>query len=274
MRRHVFRVQRQRLLERPGGQIQEFLLPFRMAALHLGALEIGLAEFVDDLVILAEVETALVEFGITVFQDAAELGDGLVEKTVLLVHQSVEPGDGPPGRGRVELGGALQRGHGVVQPAFLEINPRQIHRAVGVAEFLDVLEGFGRLDQLAFFGPDAALQQEADAVIVPALPFGDGWRVCAVEGRPAAPAPRPRTFNRESDFVRRDGDDGQVVGHGERRAEDVVGVEHVIHVERVELAVLQFHLDGQRPVLVFRHRQIRNAPPGPRRAESGGCRAG
>ena len=48
-----------------------------LAALHLGALEIGLAQFVDHFVILAEIKLALVKFGIAVFEDAAKFGDSL-----------------------------------------------------------------------------------------------------------------------------------------------------------------------------------------------------
>src|ERR1041385_5979741 len=60
-----------------------------VSAFDLGALEQRLAEFVDDDVVLAEIEAAPVQFRVSVLEDAAELSDGLVEVTVLFVDQSV-----------------------------------------------------------------------------------------------------------------------------------------------------------------------------------------
>ena len=55
-----------------------------------------------------------------------------------------------------------------------------------------------------------------------------------------------RALDRELNPVRRDGGDRQIVGHGEGRAFDVVGVEDVVQIEGVELAVLEFEFQLER----------------------------
>ena len=62
---------------------------------------------------------------------------------------------------------------------------------------------------------------------------------------------RARAFDRECDSVGGDGRDGKVVGRGQARARGVVRAEHVVHVDRVEFAVLEFNLQRQRFVLMF-----------------------
>src|SRR5258706_6675465 len=127
----------------PGG-------PASLASFQLGPLEKSLAEFVDDLVILAKVKATLVELRVTIFEDAAEFRDGLVEESILLVHASVEPGDGPTRSGRIGVGGgALQRHDGVLKPPFSFVNPREIDWTLGSAQLLHFGEGLGGLDELA-----------------------------------------------------------------------------------------------------------------------------
>src|ERR1041385_352740 len=113
VRRQVFRIQRQCFLELLDGLQQKLLLSPGIGPLHFRPFEISLAQFVDDLVVLAEIKTALVELRIVVFQDAAEFADGLVEKSVLLVYQAVDPGNRPARGGRIEFRGALKRGDGI-----------------------------------------------------------------------------------------------------------------------------------------------------------------
>ena len=114
-----------------------------------------------------------------------------------------------------------------------------------------MIESVCGLDQFAFFRAGVAFREKADAVIVPALPCGDAGSLHGYGGE--LHRFHVHRFNRESNFIRCDGRDGQLIRHGERRAAGVVRVEDVIHVGRVELAVLQFHFDGQRFVLIFRY---------------------
>src|SRR5439155_942903 len=134
VRRRIFRIQRQRLLKLLGGLEQKLVLPIRVSPLHFRPLEVSLTEFVDDFVVLAEIETALMEFGIAVFQNTAKFLDGFVQKTVLLVYQAVEPGDRPARRRRIAPRRALQRRDSIVDPTLLEIDAGQIDRAVGATE--------------------------------------------------------------------------------------------------------------------------------------------
>ena len=69
------------------------------------------------------------------------------------------------------VGGLLERGQGVGDPAFLLIDPRQVDPAVGAAELGDLLEDRLGLLQLALLAALVApFEQQADAVVVPALP--------------------------------------------------------------------------------------------------------
>ena len=52
------------------------LRPAGFASFQFCPFEQRLAEFVDHLVIFAEVKAAFVEFGVTVFKNAAVFGDG------------------------------------------------------------------------------------------------------------------------------------------------------------------------------------------------------
>src|SRR6187399_503763 len=122
MRREIFRIESERLLKLFDGLVEEFIVAGlrRRAALELGAFEQGLAELVDYFVVLAEIESAFVQFGIAILEDAAKLGNGLVEEAVLFVHKTVEPRHGPARSRRLGFGGALQRSDGVIEAAFLE----------------------------------------------------------------------------------------------------------------------------------------------------------
>ena len=96
----------------------------------------------------------------------------------MFVHQSAEPGDRPARRGWIELRGALQRSHGVVQPALLEIDPGQVERAVRAAELFDLRKSLRGLNQFALLAAFVAFEQQADAIIIPALPLRDfGFRI-------------------------------------------------------------------------------------------------
>jgi hypothetical protein len=124
-----------------------------------------------------------------VFENAAELGNRFVQKTVLFVHQSVEPGNGPRWCGCLELERALERFDGVVQPAFLEINAGQIQRTIGAPKFFDLFKGLSRLDQLAFLTAFVAFEKQADTIVIPPLPrnnlrrLGGGLLGDAFDGR-------------------------------------------------------------------------------------------
>jgi len=145
----------------------------RVVPLHFGAFVICLAQFVDHFVVLAEIEAAPLELGIAIFKDAAKFADRFVEKTVLLVYKPIEPRDGPPWRGWLELRRPLQRLNRLFQPPFLQINARQIYSPIGAAKIFDVFEGLRRLNQLALLRRHITFKQQADAVIIPALPPGN-----------------------------------------------------------------------------------------------------
>src|SRR5258708_18959686 len=104
----VFRIDREGPLELRSGMAQEVFLFLRISSLHLGPFEVSLTKFVDDLIVLAEVEPARVQFRITIFKDAAKFLDGLVKEAVLFIHQAVEPRHGPLWRGRAEFDGTLE----------------------------------------------------------------------------------------------------------------------------------------------------------------------
>ena len=150
--------------------LQEDLLLRLVAAFELGALEEGLSEFVDDFVIFAEIEAALIQFRIAILEDAAKFGDGFIQIAILLIHESVEPGNGPARRGRIGSGCALQGADGVIEPAFLEVDTREVERPVRTTQLLNNGESVGCLNELTFFAAFVSLQKEADAIVVPALP--------------------------------------------------------------------------------------------------------
>src|SRR6185503_10399876 len=89
VRSEVFGVNLQCLLELRGRLTQERLARglVGIATFHLRPLKQCLAQFIDHLEILAEVEPSIVEFRIAIFKDAAKLTDRLVEITVLFVHK-------------------------------------------------------------------------------------------------------------------------------------------------------------------------------------------
>ena len=80
------------------------------------------------------------------------------------VSQATVHGAAPAARG------AAQRLRGVVEPAFLVVDARQVERALGPAQPLDLGERRLGLAQLALLAAGVAFEQQADAVVVPALP--------------------------------------------------------------------------------------------------------
>src|SRR5690606_14728615 len=114
---------------------------------------------------------------------------------------------------------------------------RAVERTVGTPELLDARERLLGLAKLALARSRVALEEEADAVIVPALPLGDVAR---------------RVLDR-----RRDSRDGKrhAVGGKDRDGQDVLPVlpVHVAHEARVELPVEELHLEGERLGQSFRH---------------------
>ena len=171
MGRHVLRIDDERPLERLAGLVQPLrprIGPGR-AAFALGALEQGQTEFVVQPHIAAEVEAAAPHLLAVGLQDRAEVGDCLVHRAVLQVDQSREPGHGPARRRRLEGSRPLQRRDRVVSHrALRQVDAGEVERSVGAPQFLDPRERLDRLPQFAAAG--AALAQQADAVVVPALP--------------------------------------------------------------------------------------------------------
>ena len=109
MRGDVLGVKSQGLRELRSGQLEPRSLTVRLAPVQFCAFDAGLPQFVNHLVILAEIETALVQFGISVLKDAPQLADGFVQTTVLLVDEPGEPGQSPPRCRRIELRRAVKR---------------------------------------------------------------------------------------------------------------------------------------------------------------------
>ena len=73
--------------------------------------------------------------------------------------------------GSLCVGGLLQGGEGVGDAALLLIDAGQVDPAVGLAELGDLPEDRLGLLQLALLAPLVApFEQQADAVVVPALP--------------------------------------------------------------------------------------------------------
>src|SRR5258708_39377672 len=102
---------------------------------HFGALEVSLPKLIDDFIIFAEVESALIQFGVAVFQNAAKLVDRLVEEAILLINQPIQPGYGPVWRRWIAFYRAFQRLDRVIPAAFLEIDTSEIHRDGSMAQF-------------------------------------------------------------------------------------------------------------------------------------------
>src|SRR5688572_11196203 len=74
MGRHIFGVERECLLEL-GNSIAEKVFAFgfiALAALEFGPFEKRLAKLVDDFIVLAEIEAALIQLGIAILEDAAK----------------------------------------------------------------------------------------------------------------------------------------------------------------------------------------------------------
>src|SRR5260370_17751462 len=115
---------------------------------NFGALEVSLLKLIDDFIMFAEVESALIQFGVAVFQNAAKLGDRLVEEAILFINQPIEPSYGPVGRRWIAFSRAFQRLDSVIQAAFLEIDTSEIHRAVSTSHFLHFIDRLNGLTYL------------------------------------------------------------------------------------------------------------------------------
>ena len=87
---------------------------------------------------------------------------------VLLVDDSRKPADRPGRRRRLVGRRPAKRGHSLLQPPLLHVDPREIERPIGALEPFHLAEGSLCLAQLALVGALAALANEPDAVIVPA----------------------------------------------------------------------------------------------------------
>src|SRR5262249_49953916 len=68
---HIFRIQRQSILKLFQRQAQKLPVTLGGSMFLSGALDVGLSQFVDHFVILGKIEATPVQFGITIFQDAA-----------------------------------------------------------------------------------------------------------------------------------------------------------------------------------------------------------
>ena len=216
---------------------QPFALgPALRTTLLLGTLHQRLAQLIQGDVVLAEVELALARLGEVGRGDVFEIANRLVEPPVLLVHQAAEPGH-HPGIGRhLRPGRVLQRGSRVVEPALSQLYPGPVERAITATELFNLGErGFG-LAQLTA----SALAQEANAVVVPALPWID---------------PRRRIVRRRRDALDRKGNAvARKRDHRQGILRAGIALE-VLDVGRVELAVLQPDLDLDRSLQAARHRE-------------------
>src|SRR6185369_14331991 len=85
MRGEVFGIQGESLLKFCQGLEEKLFLSGRIGAFHFRALHVSLPQFIDHLVILAEIKSAPIEFGVAVLENAAELGNGFVQKSILLI---------------------------------------------------------------------------------------------------------------------------------------------------------------------------------------------
>ena len=101
MRGEVLRIDSKGFLKLDDRFLEKLLLGGRITAFHFRALDISLAQFINHLIIHAEIKATPIEFGIVVFEDTAEFRDGFVQKTILLVYQAIKPRDGPSRRWRV-----------------------------------------------------------------------------------------------------------------------------------------------------------------------------
>ena len=152
VRRNVFGVKLEGPLELRHRLLQQRLpgvLPFG-AVLLLRPLEQGAAQFVDHLVVQAEIKPAFAHRRRVVFQDAAEVLLGRLQIALLAIQQAAQPGDGPGRRRRIrELGGPADRFHGFVDAAFGIVHAGQVQRPVEAAQLLDLRERLGSLPQFA-----------------------------------------------------------------------------------------------------------------------------
>ena len=162
--------------------------------------------------------------------------------------QAAEPGSCPFRGGRVcVLAGTVEGGGRLVEATFGEVDAGEVEGAVEAFELLDFEE---RLLGLTKFR--AAFEEQADAVIVPALPDGNlgllrgHWFVDPLD--------------RKGERVAGDRDDGQRVLEGlallvpaHRQVAVLGGLRDVVHVLLVELAVLELHFDRHMVIELFGH---------------------
>ena len=124
--------------------------------------------------------------GIRVVSTASKLAIASSSWPLRGVDLAGQPVDDPGGGGLLVRRGLLQGGEGVGDPAFPLIDPRQVDPAVGPAQLGDLPEDLLGLLQLALLAAlGRPLEQQADAVVVPALPDVLDRRGLVVDGRPA-----------------------------------------------------------------------------------------
>src|ERR1043166_1083048 len=169
--REILGINRQGLFEFSHRFVQKFLLRLHITVLHLRPFNVRLAKFVDHLVILAEIESSPIEFGITILENTAKFGDGVVKKPVLLVYQAIEPRDRPARRRRIAFCSKLKSGHCILQAAFFEINSPQINWSRGTSQLLHLLARLLRLNEFTLLGPPISFEKETNPIIVPTLPY-------------------------------------------------------------------------------------------------------
>jgi hypothetical protein len=168
-------------LEAFGRGPEELLLPCGIRALGLRAFEQGLAQLVDHLVVAAEVEAALLQFGISVFENAGELrrwprrGNPFCLFTRPLSHAMVQRLPGGVESARVVWRVAARSTASSSRPSLKKTRAR-LSGPSARPSFSTRVKGVGGLDQFALFAALVALEEQADAVVVPALPLGDGRR--------------------------------------------------------------------------------------------------
>ena len=193
-------------------------------------------------VVAAEVEFAIDHLLRAALQDASEVGLCFFQPTLLAVDLAGEPAHRPWGSGWIFVRGGSTDGLGsFIKAALSEVDAGEVQRAVVATELFNFGESGLGLSQFCL-----ALEQEADAVVVPPLPLGDlSWLWCRGQWLTASHCKRHRVFGERED----------------RQLVDVVLPLHVapqgvvprallasdpLHVFRVKLAVVEFDPCGDR----------------------------
>ncbi len=178
----VLRVQGQGLLEPLPGPSEEFGagLATGLAPLDPSAFVEGTAQFGQHPVVGAKVEAPLPGIREPGLRQGLQVSDSPVQVTQFPFDQGRVPGAHPGRRGRVHAGCPIQGLGGGVEFPLTEVDARQVEWPIGPPQALHLGKGGRGLAQPALLAGLAGLPQQADAVVVPALPLrGDG----AVLGR-------------------------------------------------------------------------------------------